>query len=305
MIKKLLYIPLDYHRHAEIDSIFNSMINGFNTNFDVQIFKNIEESILFKPDLVFMHGNAILLEECHLLKESTNAFFTIWVGDVRYAPLPEAMNMMDIADLYLFPFKGEQLKYFSRILDTPCEYLFEVFDDRQVREVKEISSGRIVFVGNVYEHFPGGEERISLVKFIGKYVPELEYYGSFPYADISVKGRIDFSEVPDLYNSSYLTIAHNNRNDIDGYFTHRNLIALASGSCVLMKYFPGIEESFTNWDHCVYYKTNYELLDVIEFLKRNPSIRNKIAKSGNSYVRENYLNANFSHRYNEILKRII
>jgi len=304
MRKKLLYIPLDYCRHAESDSIFNSMLSGFNTQFEARVFKNMEESTLFNPDLVYMHGNAISIEECHLLKKSTNAFFTIWVGDVRYAPLPEAMSMIDVANLYLFPFKGEQLKSFSRILNTPCEYLFEVFDDRQIRDVKEISSGRIVFVGNVYEHFPGGEERISLVKFIGKYTPELEYYGSFPYESNSAKGGIDFSNVPDLYNSSYLTIAHNNRNDIDGYFTHRNLIALASGSCVLMKYFPGIEEFFINWEHCVYYKTNYELLDVIEFLKRNPDIRNKIAKSGNTYVRENYLNANFAYKYNEILNKI-
>ena len=35
---------------------------------------------------------------------------------------------------------------------------------------------------------------------------------------------------------------------------------------------------------CVYYKTNYELLDVIEFLKRNPDIRNKIAKSGTAIL---------------------
>ena len=89
---------------------------------------------------------------------------------------------------------------------------------------------------------------------------------------------------------------------LDGYFTHRNLIALASGSCVLMKHFPGIEQFFTNWEHCVFYKTNYELLDIIEFLKREPSIRNKIAKNGNSYVRQNYLNSNFAYNFYQILK---
>ena len=299
-MKKLLYIPLDYHLHSE-NGVFDSILNGFKTEFNTLIFKTLEESIRFNPDYVFMHGNVISLEDCNTLKSLTGAMFTIWVGDVRYAPLPEAMNMIGVADLYLFPFNGKQLEYFSRILDTPCEYIFEVFDDRQVREVKEMTVGRVVFVGNVYDHFPGGEERISLANFIGKYVPELELYGSFPYSANS-KGNIDFSQVPDLYNTSYLTIAHNNRNDIDGYFTHRNLIALASGSCVLMKHFPGIEQFFTNWEHCVFYKTNYELLDIIEFLKREPSIRNKIAKNGNSYVRQNYLNSNFAHNFYQILK---
>ena len=90
---------------------------------------------------------------------------------------------------------------------------------------------------------------------------------------------------------------------LDGYFTHRNLIALASGSCVLMKHFPGIEQFFTNWEHCVFFRNNYELLDVIEFLKRTPVQRNKIARSGNEFVRKNYLNSNFANKYHQILKR--
>lgn len=302
MKKNLLYIPLDYNRQASDNSVFGSIIDGFNTEFNTSIFTNIDEALLFKPDIILVNGNAITPEECLLLKTATCAFFTVWVGDVRYAPLSEAMNKIDIADLYLFPFNGDHLKSFSKILNTPCEFAFEHFDDMVVREVKELYSGKVVFVGNTYDHFPGGDERISIAKFIGKYVPELEMYGSFPPIDNITRGQIDFSEVPDLYNNSYLTIAHNNRSDIDGYFTHRNLIALASGSCVLMKHFPGIEQFFTNWEHCVFYKTNYELLDIIEFLKREPSIRNKIAKNGNSYVRQHYLNSNFAHNLYQILK---
>jgi DNA polymerase-3 subunit epsilon len=36
-----------------------------------------------------------------------------------------------------------------------------------VREVKELYSGKVVFVGNTYDHFPGGDDRISIAKFIG------------------------------------------------------------------------------------------------------------------------------------------
>ena len=66
-MKKLLYIPLDYHIHSET-GVFDSMLNGFKTEFDALIFKNLEESIEFNPDYVFMHGNAISIEDCNILK---------------------------------------------------------------------------------------------------------------------------------------------------------------------------------------------------------------------------------------------
>ena len=55
-----------------------------------------------------------------------------------------------------------------------------------------------------------------------------------------------------------------------------------------MRKFDGIEKHFENFKNCFYYRSRYELFDIICFLKNNPSYRNTIAKNAYMTAREKY-----------------
>lgn len=288
---RILYIPLDYHRHKEDDRFFGDLLRAFQNQCECIIYDgNIDNAIAFKPTHVFYQGS-LTIEDIIKIKTATKCKWTTWTGDVRYAPMQYLMDLKEVTDQYYFPFSGELLRTYSRLLGKTCVYIYEPFQDWRYKTPKQMTEGRISFVGNVYETLPGGTERIEISKYIGKHCSELVCYGSG--FDWSIKN----CDVPDLYNDSYLVIADNNWNDIEGYFTPRNLGAMAAGSCCLMRTFPGIEEHFENWKHCVYYRHKYELLDIITFLKVNPEVRNRIAIKGHELATTKYSMNNFVKQF--------
>lgn len=279
---KLLHIPLDFSRHSEDARLFQDQLTAFQRLCECIIYTDIETAIKFKPDVVFYQGS-LSFEECARIKRETGCIFTMFSGDARYAPVSSLMDYKSFVDAYFLPFSGELLKNYEYILGKPCYFLWEAFQDWKFRDFKELNTGVISYVGNLYSNLPGGKERSELYTFLFDNVINAAFHGSgFP------KGNINNYEVPDLYQNSFAVIAENNFHDIPEYFTPRNLTAMAAGSLCLMKVFSGIEKHFTNWKHCIYYRTKYELLDIIDFLKKNPSIRNGIAREGHEYVRENY-----------------
>ena len=273
MKKKLLYIPLDYHRHTEDPMLFTDFLHAFQTKFDARIFTTMDEAVEFKPDFVFFQGS-LIETDLYYLKMKTGAKIFMWTGDCRYAPTKSLMDYRNIVDTYLLPFSGILLSEYQLILGKPCHYLFEPIQNWRFREPKEMNSGKIVFVGNHYGNVPGGESRMEIIKHINQHLPnELEVYGNIEGS----KGTIDYKDVPDLYNNAYIVICENKWHDVGGYFTPRNLGAMAVGSCPLMRYFPNLDNRFGHLSDCLVYKNKYELLDYILLLKENPSIRNHIS----------------------------
>ncbi|MES2395661.1 MAG: glycosyltransferase [Bacteroidota bacterium] len=292
---KILYIPLDYHRHSEDDRFFGDMLRAFQRHSEAIIYTNIDNAIAFKPDVVFYHGS-LSKEDCIKIKLATGCKWTMWTGDARYAPIKCLVDAMEFTDQYYLPFKGEMKDRFAILLGKPCSFIWEKFSDWKFREPKEMNGGTISFVGNVYDSLPGGEERVDLMNFCNRNIPDCLFYGSLPGSPNN-KGGIHHNSVPDLYNNSFAVIVENNIHDIEGYFTPRNIMGLASGSCCLMKVFPGIEEHFENWKHCIYYRHKHELLDIVHYLRDKPEMRNKIAVAGHKLAKKKYTMDNFVKQY--------
>ncbi len=162
---------------------------------------------------------------------------------------------------------------------------------------KHLNIGTIAFVGRYYDNLPGGQERVEILDFLkGRYV--LDNYGG-----ILKDSEIDYRAVPAMYNKAYVVICENNYNDIEDYFTPRNLGAMAAGSCALMRYFPGIENHFQNLTHCLYYRDKYELLEWIEYIIKNPAFRNHIAEHGYKLANDRFSPAKWAEDFNEIVKK--
>lgn len=282
---KILLIPQGFNK----PELFIDLLLAFQKKGEAKIHDNLEDSINFKPDLVF-YQSGLTNDECIRLKLETGCKFTMWTGDCRYAPMQSLVDLKDIVDQYFLPFTSTLKGTFQNLLGKKCSYIFEPIQNWRFIPPIEKNDGYIAFVGNHYDHFAGGKERQRILGFIEKYGGETMFYGS-PYS------HVENTTVPTVYNNAFAVICENNMSDIDGYFTPRNLGAMAAGSCALMKVFPGIEKYFSNWVHCVYYRHEYELLDVIDFLRRNPEVRNKIAGQGYQYVSANFSNDEFVSEY--------
>ena len=280
-MRKILLIPLDYYKHIEHPELFSDLITAFNKKTETKIYTTQDEAINFSPDVILFQGS-LSVGDLAELKEHTKAKVAMWTGDFRYAPTQSLMDYKQVADLYLLPFCGEQLLIYENILAKPCYFLWEYIQDWRFIEPKTLESGDVVFVGNCYEAF--GNDRVELIDFLAKHVPGFKAYGSCPQTN----GMINYKDVPNLYNNSYLVIAENNWHDVNGYFTPRNLAAMSAGSCCMHHYFPGIEKYFENFVDSVIYKHKYELLDQINFLKANPQVSNAIAKKGHEVAKVKY-----------------
>lgn len=294
---KILLITLDYHLHLNNPRLFGDMVTAFKAQGEVLLFDGYwEKAFDFKPDVIFYQGS-LTAEERQRLKENTKALWTTWTGDVRYAPMKSLIETKDVTDVYLVPFDGEMLKHYEYVLGKPCKYIFEPLHEWKIREPKIKESGKISFVGNSYEHLPGGSERMDLQLFLQLHCKEAEFYGSPNH-------KIGNELVPNLYNDSYIVIAENNWRDIPGYFTPRNLLAM-SNSCCVAREFPEHEWYFKNYEICIYYKHKYELLDVINMLKECPDVRNQIAQNGHKYIKENYTYKQWVRKYLTIVEKLI
>lgn len=279
---KLLWIPLDYNRHNDSPELFTDVLKALQVSFDTMIYQGrLDQGAAFKPDIVLFQGS-MSITDLAKLKEFTGALTIMMTGDCRYAPMQSLMEYRSVVDCYLVPFSGELLNTYTTLLGKPCHFLWEFVQNWRFKKPLMMEEGPVTFVGNIYNNLPGSEGRKDLVDFIEASGVNINCWGSgFD------KGEIKNTEVPTLYNQSYIVIAENNH-DIQDYFTPRNLGGLAAGSCTLMKYFPGIEKFFQNLVHCIYYSNKYELLQFIELLKNNPELRNQIASQGHGLALTNF-----------------
>lgn len=294
---KLLYIPLDYQRHESDDTLFGDFLRGFQAVSDARIFTDMRGAIEFRPEVVFFQGS-LTVEDLVLLKEKTGAKIVMWTGDCRYAPTKSLMDYKEIVDLYLLPFSGGKLIEYYALLGKPCEYLYEPIQDWRFKEPKELKTGNIVFVGNHYGNFPGGESRTEIIKFLNAHLRNgIEVYGNIGGS----RGEIPNKDVPALYNNAYAVICENNIHDVDGYFTPRNIGAKAAGTCPLFRHYEG--HHYGHLQNCLSYRHKYELLDYIVFLYQNPDVRNKIAKRAYLGASEMFKAKNWAEKAVNIIKR--
>jgi len=69
-----------------------------------------------------------------------------------------------------------------------------------------------------------------------------------------------------------------------GFTSVRVFRALTTGSFVLIKYFPGIENLFENHIHLVWFHSDEEALRLIDYYLKNDDEREKIAQNGRQYL---------------------
>lgn len=280
-MKKLLYIPLGSVEQAKPDYLFEA----FKEKFDVRLFSGVEHAIEFQPNVVHVHSGAFPVSGLLTMKnEIPGSIWTQWTGDANYAPLQPVIIGKDVFDYTFLAVGDGQNNMYKSLAGMNVGFLPEAIPNERIFEPKNLQNGPIVFVGNLYDSLPGGDERKEMAQFLGSRLKNFVVYGNFHVDGVTCYGPIPWERLPDIYNSAFVTIAHDNYWDIKNYFTQRHLEAMAN-SCCLSRRFEGFDSKFADYNHVVSYKNKYELFDMIQFLLKNPSVRNDIAKAGHHYIK--------------------
>ncbi len=95
-----------------------------------------------------------------------------------------------------------------------------------------------------------------------------------------------------LYNGSKIVISVNNFNDVEMYFSARQLNAMASGTLTVSAYIPGLEKYFTNGEDLVWFKTADECVDLVNYYLDHEDEARRIGMNGSKKVLENHTKIN-------------
>jgi spore maturation protein CgeB len=262
---------------------------SFCKQYIVQYYQNNQIAIEFKPDIIYTQCGAIDTNLLIELKEKTGAIVMQWTGNARAGILDEIMIYKDVSDITFLASGIGQKELYENALNQPVFYLQHGMASFAFKKVRtDITDNSIIFIGNNYDEFEGASERNNLCELLTNTFETFEVWGN-GYAD-KTKYRnpdsIPYHLSHDLYNKSYIGIAANSFNYIDGYWSHRKLDIMAAGCCCLMRYVPRLEDYFQDMVHGVFYKTNQEAIEKINFLIANPDLRNKIAQQGQEIVQK-------------------
>jgi hypothetical protein len=248
---RLLYIPL----HVNIDWYpigEDDLYLAFTRRFDVLWHKTIMDSIAFEPDIVYIHSGCLPIEDVQLLREETDALWVQWTGDYRPEELEPITRYRDVVDITMLAgwksgqYKGHNLKWLPHGVA-----------DWQYREINQAAEG-IIFIGNNYRHFPGGEERFQLIDELYKRKDFVIWGSGWPTSQ-----SINFKNTPDAYNKCKYGIGGNIYNDAYKYFSNRPQCAMVAGCCYIMRWVPGLDEIFEDGTDCFFYKENEEAIKLI------------------------------------------
>lgn len=289
-MKKLLYISLFPHGA-------NDFYYALKKYFNVRLYTGLQDAIDFAPDIIHVHSGALGIDEAFILKMHTQAFWSQFTGDCSDNKLEPVMRCYELFDLTLLTIaegKKELYKDLKRV-----EWMPEAVPEN-ISAPKELTDGKIVFVGNYYDHFPQGNERRKICEVLSEaYKDKFEVYGNFNVQGVNCLGTIPYEKTLELYNNAYIVISQDNFTKINRYYTQRYLAAIGTSCCVGMK-IDGMAKDFPV-DCFFRYNDVNELLKTVEYIYQNPEIRNATAKRGHDVIKQKFTYEKWVERYINLL----
>lgn len=91
-----------------------------------------------------------------------------------------------------------------------------------------------------------------------------------------------------VWRAAKVCINVNHFNDIERYYSDRQLIAMASGKPVACAYVPGLEHEFEDRKHCMWFRTPEQAVEVVRELLADDDLRQQIGTAGRAEVVANH-----------------
>ena len=222
-----------------------------------------------------------------------NSIFTNWTGDVRAVPKPGVIEIGKVIDITLIVSTG-QIDLLKKHGLRRVEFLqtgvnvqkFCRFSEEKRDRLYNKLGHDIVFCANNHTCYPGATLRNKVVsrlchEFGNKfavYGKRWEKYGS------SARAPIPYNDQNRVYNGSKIVISINNFNNIDMYFSARQLNGMAAGTLTLSAYIPGLEKYFKNKQDLVWFKHADECINLAKYYLEHNEEAREIGINGSQKV---------------------
>jgi len=300
---------------AFIDNGYDLCTLFFNQYFEDFGFKKTQEAFIYlaefyKPDLIFMQfqdfEGMISLNTINEIMCICPQAFTINTSvDIRNTAISFMVKVGKLVHKTLIPSVGQIQMY----KDAGCrdvsfwqqgydpKYFYRKTDKERANLYKKYGHN-ISFCahrpkwGDV---FSGASLRREIASSLSKTFGN--QFGLYGYGWDLTKDEIceesfrrvaGFYETNDIYNSSKLAISVNQINDVEKYWSNRQITAMASGTAVVSRYVPGMEKYFTNGKDILWFKTAEECVDLCKYYLSHSKEAKKIGYAGAKIVKENF-----------------
>ena len=298
---RLLYLPL-LHGFADTQT---GLEKAFRSHFEVRTFDFIRAHDAsnqlvqlcreFKPEIIHAQiqgTNNLDANVWDRIREiNPNTIVTQWSGDVRVNAIEEMLRHGAKMDLTLLSSKG-QIPLYEQGGCRKVAY-WQVAVDREMQFVQQElpwSERRhgIIFCGNHSPSFPDSWKRQSVVQKLSRTFPDFYAFGQGWNGQARWGGICSYRDQTNFYHKAKISVGCNNFNNVDWYFSDRQLVAMAAGTVHVCHYIPGLENIFTDGEHCVWYHTEEEAVAKIEWLLKDEAARQRIGTAGRDKVREEH-----------------
>lgn len=221
-------------------------------------------------------------------KKIPGVIITQWNGDVRQKISPYQSSVGRACDLTLISSTGQidlyrssgasRVKYWQvgidPDMDVPSQSIVETWHRNHTIE-------KIVFLANNYgEWFPNSNDRRDLVYALREsFGSQFGLYGNSWPKELRAR-FVAYRNQGIVSAGALVTIGMNHFRGLDRYYSDRTALAIASGSCHLLDYVPGIEEEYIPGQEIDTFKTIPEAIDKIRGLMETPGRAKAIGKAG-------------------------
>lgn len=145
---------------------------------------------------------------------------------------------------------------------------------------------RVVFIGSNYKQiFPGSTQREEAIRALQRAKIDVGVVGNgWDVKDWPCVGTCKVKQQHHVWRKALVGLSINNYNELESYYSDRQLISMASGTPIVCYAVPGLEREFVDRRHCMFYRTTDELVRAVGELLGDPALRRSIGHAGRHEV---------------------
>lgn len=215
---------------------------------------------------------------------------THWMGDCRTGIAGTLAAICREAHLTLVSNVG-QLPMYRAIGARRAEYLQIGLDwEEDVLGVPDwtppFKVPEVVFCGGYYgQSFPGTVDRLAACRALAAAGIDFGVVSPTGWpAGIPVVGSCHVKQQHHVWKRASVCINSNHFNDIELYYSDRQIISMASGTPLVCQYVPGLEREFSHGEHLFWFRNPEELVSHVRALLRDPLHAGRIGDAGKRLV---------------------
>ena len=253
-----------------------------------------DDVIRFKPDWMWLqlqNTDIITAETLTRLEMALpHCVITHWCGDVRsevgdyFASICRATHLTLVANSGFIPkymaVGARQVLYVPHGLDWQEDVLFQP-DWTPPFEVPDV-----VYCGNHYgPDMVGSEVREACVRALHEAGIKIGVVGrGWEKTGLPVLGACSVKQQVHVYRKAKVVLSVNHFPDLAGYHGDRTITSMASGTAVVQRWFPNLEDEFRDGTDFLVFRDEKELVEKTRVLLDNEDYRKVIGMTGREFA---------------------